>query len=84
VGLGRLGRWIGGFLTAFLYTSMGVLLMLLPWLPSWSENYFSGSSWGWYSIWMNPYFRGAISGVGVLNLSVSFLELLRLMRGGKG
>ena len=83
MGLRRWGRWIIGFLSAFLYTSMGVLLVLLPWLPSWSQNYFSGGSLGWYSVWMNPYFRGAISGVGVLNLSVSFLELFRLMRSGK-
>jgi hypothetical protein len=32
---------------------------------------------------MNPYFRGAISGIGLVNLYVSFGELLKLMRGGR-
>ncbi len=43
-------------------------------------EYFSGTSRTWYSIWMNTYFRGAVSGVGVLNLYISFLELLALLR----
>ena len=80
------GRWrrrAAGFLLAFLYTLFGSMLVLLPWLPSWDQNYFSGTSPGWYSIWMSPYFRGAISGVGVLNLCVSFCELWELLRGGK-
>jgi hypothetical protein len=75
--------WLRTFLAAFLYTGMGTLLMLLPWLPSWGQNYFSGDSRTWYSVWMNPYFRGAISGIGLVNLYVSFGELLKLMRGGR-
>jgi hypothetical protein len=78
---GRWRRWATGFLLAFLYTLLGTTLALVPWLPSWDQNYFSGTSPGWYSIWMNPYFRGTISGVGVVNLCISFLELLELLRG---
>jgi hypothetical protein len=70
-----------GLLTAAVCTMVGTLLVLLPWLTSWGQNLFSGSSAGWYAVWMNPYFRGAVSGVGVLNLYISFLELLRLVRG---
>ena len=81
--LERLWGWLRTFLAAFLYTGMGTLLMLLPWLPSWGQNYFSGDSRTWYSVWMNPYFRGAISGIGLVNLYVSFGELLKLMRGGR-
>jgi hypothetical protein len=80
---GRWRRWAAGFLLAFLYTLLGTTLVLLPWLPSWDQNYLSGTSPGWYSIWMSSYFRGAISGVGVVNLCVSFLELLELLRGVK-
>lgn len=81
--LGSARSWAAGLLAAFLYTLLGTLLVLLPWLPSWDQNYFSGTSRGWYSIWMNPYFRGAVSGVGVVNLCISFLELMQLMRRGK-
>ena len=66
------------FLGAFLYGLVGAGLTILPWLPDWDQNYLSGNSRQWYSVWMNPYFRGAISAVGVANLCVSFLELLEL------
>lgn len=80
---GRARRWVAGLMVAFVYTLLGTVLVLLPWLPNWDQNYFSGSSRGWYSLWMNPYFRGAVSGVGVLNLCISFLELMQLMRRGR-
>ncbi len=80
------GRWrrrLAGLALAFVYTVVGALLGLLPWLPDWDQNYFSGTNPGWYAIWMSSYFRGAISGVGVVNLCISFLELLDLLRGEK-
>jgi hypothetical protein len=80
------GRWRRRFvslLAAFFCTVLGTLLVVLPWLPSWDQNYFSGASPLWYGIWMSPYFRGAISGLGVVNLCISFLELLELMRGAR-
>ncbi len=79
----RSRRWAGGLMLAFLYTFVGTMLVLLPWLPSWDQNYFSGRSPDWYAIWMNPYFRGGVSGIGAVNLCVSFLELFELLRGLK-
>jgi hypothetical protein len=29
---------------------------------------------------MNPYFRGSISGLGLVNIFVAFLEIIRLRR----
>ena len=80
---GSLQRWLRAFLTALLYAVVGMMLAALPWLPDWDQNYFSGNSRQWYSIWMNPCFRGAISAAGVVNLCVSFLELLELRWGAK-
>jgi hypothetical protein len=74
-------RWLRRLLTCFLFTLVGTLLMVVPWMAGWDQNFFSGSRPGWYSLWMNPYFRGAISGVGMLNLVVSFLELFHLLHG---
>ncbi len=73
-------QWIVSLAAACGYTVVGVLLAFLPWLPGWDQNYFSGGSHGWFSVWMNPYFRGAVSGVGILNLYLSFLELLGLVK----
>ena len=80
---GRWRRWAVGLAAAFASTFVGTLLALLPWLSAWDMNYFSGSSPEWYAVWMNSYFRGAISGVGVLNLYISFLELWGLVRGSR-
>jgi hypothetical protein len=60
------------------------LVLLLPWLPSWDQNYLSGWSPAWFSLWMNSYFRGAIGGVGALNVYIAFAETIGLLRGSKG
>jgi hypothetical protein len=52
------------------------MLVLLPWTPAWDQNFFSGWSPGWYAVWVNPYFRGAVSGVGALNLYVVVADLI--------
>ena len=80
---GRRRRWAASFVVAFLYTLIGTLLALLPWLPRWDQNYFSGANPGWYALWMSPYFRGAITGVGVVNLCISYFELSDIFRGEK-
>jgi hypothetical protein len=70
-------------LTASTGAVVGLVLLLLPWLPTWDQNYFSGWNPAWFSLWMNPYFRGAISGVGALNIYVACAEMLALLRGSQ-
>ncbi len=67
-----------GLLLAILCFEMGMFLIAFPWSQYWSVNYFSWMSPEWRQVWMNPYFRGAISGLGLLNLFVSLVEVLRL------
>jgi hypothetical protein len=33
-----------------------------------------------HGYWENAYFRGAVSGLGVVNLYISFIEMVRLRR----
>jgi threonine/homoserine efflux transporter RhtA len=74
------GGWLSELAIAAVCTVVGTLLAMLPWIPIWEQNTLSGTSRTWYAIWMSPYFRGAVSGVGILNLYLSFLELLALVR----
>jgi hypothetical protein len=74
-------RRLVSLLTALTCLSAGTMLVLLPWGESWGRNYFSGSNPAWYSVWMNSYFRGAIGGIGALNLYVALAELASLARG---
>jgi len=34
----------------------------------------------WYGVWISPYMRGAVSGVGLLNLWVALSEVMSLRR----
>ena len=65
---------------------LGLFLMIYPWTESWSANYFS---WigplklqpRWHEIWNNPYLRGAVSGLGLVNIWVAVAEALRMYIG---
>jgi hypothetical protein len=60
---------------------VGVFLVVFPWLEFWDTNSLSTYSPWLNDMWGNPYFRGALSGLGLVNIYISFLEILRLIRG---
>jgi hypothetical protein len=47
---------------------LGVLLILLPWLVYWEHNYFLDKYPGIIPYLLNPSVRGAITGLGVLDV----------------
>jgi hypothetical protein len=47
---------------------LGVLLILLPWLGYWEHNYFLDKYPGIIPYLLNPSVRGAITGLGVLDV----------------
>jgi hypothetical protein len=59
---------------------IGSFLLIFPWTSSWESNYFSAFIPEWRSYWGNMYVRGAVSGIGVVNLYISFIEIFRLRR----
>jgi hypothetical protein len=76
-------RWyqkLGAVIYVFFCFEIGVFLFLFPWLELWDRNYFSALSPAWAGIWNSPYFRGAVSGVGLIDIGISFAELFRLRR----
>ena len=46
---------------------MGLLIVLIPWSAFWDGNYFLNRYPVLIPILLNPYVRGAISGLGVIN-----------------
>jgi hypothetical protein len=50
-----------------LWVELGILVLLLPWTEWWSMNYFLRFN-AFATLVQNPYVRGAISGIGVLNV----------------
>ena len=62
---------------------VGVFLIVFPWTPWWDSNYFSGLLPQLHRYWDNLYLRGGISGLGVINLYISMVEVFRLRRFAK-
>lgn len=59
---------------------IGFFLLVFPWTEYWENNYFSAMIPEWHRYWDNMYMRGAISGLGIVNLYISFAEMFRLRR----
>ena len=59
---------------------MGLYLLIVPWTEVWDANYFSGLIPQMKPYWGNLYVRGAVSGLGMVNLYISLVEIFRLRR----
>lgn len=76
-------RWyqkLLGLLAVIFCFEIGIFLLVFPWVSDWELNYFSSVPFLDPKIWASPFFRGAISGLGVLNIYISFVEVFRLRR----
>ncbi len=76
-------RGLGNLFVAILCFEMGLFLLAFPWSHYWTLNYFGWMSPEWREIWMNPYFRGAVSGLGLVNFYVALAEIFRMPRFGR-
>ena len=59
---------------------IGLFLTIFPWVDIWSLNFFSGWIPALENVWDEPFFRGAITGLGLVNIYVACAEVLRLFR----
>jgi hypothetical protein len=78
-----LPRWyhkVSAILFITFCLEIGLFLLVFPWTEYWDSNYFSRLLPVWEPLWDNMYLRGAISGLGVVNLYISFIEVFRLRR----
>lgn len=73
-------RRLLGFCFAIFALELGIFLFIFPWLRVWNVNWVPMQSAGLHALWMNPYFRGALSGLGLVNLYVGIAELGRQLR----
>jgi hypothetical protein len=59
-------------LTVVLLFEMGALLLYLPWSSLWENNYFLYHYPWLMRVVLHPSLRGAVSGIGVLDIFVAF------------
>jgi hypothetical protein len=71
--------WLHRVLTllfVFFCAAVGVLLVILPWRPEWTDNHFLLSSPGLRTFVSNGFVRGLCSGLGGLDIWIGFWEAL--------
>lgn len=60
---------------------LGLFLLIYPWLGNlWNRNWFFSLRPEWQRFLLSEQFRGAISGLGILNLIIAVMEIFRLRR----
>jgi hypothetical protein len=71
---------LGIFLFIIVCFEVGAFLTVFPWTPQWDNNWVA-NLFPWLRVlWTNSYFRGALSGLGLLNIYISLMEVSRLRR----
>jgi hypothetical protein len=71
---------LGILLFIILSFEVGLFLLIFPWMQRWDANLIAGLAPWMRDIWDSPYFRGALSGLGLLNIFISLGEVVRLRR----
>ena len=67
---------ISVFLFVLISAVAGVLLIILPWTPEWTDNYLLLSFPALRTVISNGFFRGICSGLGLLDIWIGFWEAL--------
>jgi len=57
------------------FIEVGLLLVVLPWSAFWERNYFVHAWPSLQPLLMSAFFRGAVSGIGLLNLVAGASEM---------
>ena len=73
-------HWLLLLCFALFSFEIGIFLVVFPWMDNWSLNYFPGAFPRIEDLWEEPALKGALSGLGVVNIYVAILQLLRLFR----
>jgi len=79
----RFVRWhrrVLGFCLVIFALELGLFLLVLPWRPAWELNWIPAHFPDLDGIWQNGFFRGAVSGLGILNIYVALAELFNQLR----
>jgi hypothetical protein len=74
-------RRVGVLLFVFLCATLGVMLMILPWRPEWSNNPLLLPYPTLRAVVASGFARGVATGLGVLNVWIGFWEAIQYREG---
>ena len=69
------------YLFALFTLEIGLFLLVYPWTDRWLFNDLQDLYPWLNTAWDDPYFQGAVSGLGAVNIYLAILDLLRTLRG---
>jgi hypothetical protein len=67
------------FLIVAFFLEIGFVLIVIPWSAFWDRNYFAEMLPPLQAFITNNFVRGAVSGLGIINVSVGLAELVSLV-----
>ena len=67
------------FLIVAFFLEIGFVLIVIPWSAFWDRNYFAEMLPPLQTFITNNFVRGAVSGLGIINVSVGLAELVSLV-----
>jgi len=70
-------RRVGVLLFVFLCATLGVMLMIVPWRPEWSDNPLLVPYPALRDLVGSGFMRGVVTGLGLVNVWLGFWEALR-------
>ena len=59
---------------------VGAFLVIFPWTESWNINYFQSFTPAIQGLWYQPSFRGALTGLGFVNIYIACLQVVHSFR----
>ena len=62
-----------------LFLEFGLLLVVIPWSAFWDRNYFAQAIPALHGFITNNFVRGAVSGLGVVNVFLGLSELIKAL-----
>ncbi len=73
-------RRVLGFCLIIFAFELGLFLLVFPWISAWGMNWIPLHSPHLAPLWMSPYVRGLVSGLGMLNIFVALAETSKQLK----
>jgi hypothetical protein len=73
------GSLVNRYLVVAYFIEVGLILLVVPWSGFWERNYFTQGAPAVEGLLRSPAVRGAVSGLGVVNLVAGIADLFSLV-----
>jgi hypothetical protein len=76
--------WLWRILYILYSLEVGIILLVLPWLGLWENNYLLYLHPRLLPVVSNPYLKGAVLGLGIVNIMIGVQDIVQFRNKSKG